>query len=620
MSGRSRLVATAAALTIVGAACTGSHPSPAPSSPPVQPPHVPTGGTLRAQLVSDVSAAFDPQKEYYPLTFELFRCCLLRTLLSTNGRDAAHGGTELHPDLAAAMPMVSTDGLIWMFHLKPGIRYAPPLQDLTVTSADFIRALEREACTDCSTGGYAFYYSVIEGFEAARSGGAKTIVGLSAPDPLTLRVRLNQPAGDLGWRFALAATAPIPPNPVNPTPPLGVAIGHTQDYGRFLATTGPYMFRWQSKLRYTANGKDENPVVGYRPGRSITLVRNPSWSASTDALRPAYVDEIDIAIGGTAEDVAESVTAGDLDLNLDSPLPVHHGGDATYPIPNDVFVNPTDGVRYLSLNLAMPPFDDIHVRKAVSYALDKDGMRRLAGGPLEGTIATHAIPDTLEMIGGRALLGGFEPYSTPNHAGDVAKALAEMKLSKYDTNGDGVCDAAACARVLTLTDGYDPYVVEDNFGPLGITLTYPRSRRGYFCNDPRAHLGLCLSEEWHKDYPDAHTWVPVLGSFGLYPSCCDTSRLGATREFLRRYHYVVSSVLSVDPDIAQCDPLTGEQRVRCWADLDRKVMTEVVPWVPYLFETQVTMTSIRSRNFTWDAFAGVASLDHLAIGSASPTG
>ncbi len=164
MSRRWILIALATATAVLGAACGGGSGgstagSPSSSAAPKQ------GGTLNIALISDVQDAFDPQKEYSSVTWEYFRCCLLRTLLSYSGQTTDQGGSELRPDLAADMPVVSDDGLTWTFSLKPGITYAPPLQDVTVTSQDFVRALEREACGTCSVGGYSFYYSAIKGFD-----------------------------------------------------------------------------------------------------------------------------------------------------------------------------------------------------------------------------------------------------------------------------------------------------------------------------------------------------------------------------------------------------------------------------------------------------------------------
>jgi len=71
----------------------------------------PVGGTLKLALQSDVQKAFDPQKEYLRRRVGVDRCCLLRTLLSYNGKTPAKGGAEVQPDLASALPEQSADGL-----------------------------------------------------------------------------------------------------------------------------------------------------------------------------------------------------------------------------------------------------------------------------------------------------------------------------------------------------------------------------------------------------------------------------------------------------------------------------------------------------------------------------
>ena len=116
-------------------------------------------------MLADVTAAFDPQKEYYSVTWEYYRCCLLRTLMSYEGVPTDEGGAEIHPDLAAGEPTQSEDGLTWTYQIKPGLMYAPPKEDTEITAADFIRAIERTANPKANVGGYSFYYSVIEGFD-----------------------------------------------------------------------------------------------------------------------------------------------------------------------------------------------------------------------------------------------------------------------------------------------------------------------------------------------------------------------------------------------------------------------------------------------------------------------
>ena len=100
------------------------------------------------------------------------------------------------------------------------------------------------------------------------------------------------------------------------------------------------------------------------------------------------------------------------------------------------------------MNLTQPPFDDIHVRKAMNWVMDKAALVQAWGGPLIGKVANHIIPDA--MFGNQ--LAEFAPYKTPGDRGSVAKAKAAMKGSKYDTKGDGTCSAPECKNVLLITD------------------------------------------------------------------------------------------------------------------------------------------------------------------------
>ena len=113
------------ALALAAAACGGGTDEPAQGSGPSATGATPVGGTLKLALQSDVQEAFDPQKEYYGVAWAFDRCCLLRTLLSYNGKTTAEGGADVQPDLASALPEQSADGLTWTFTLKPGVKYAP---------------------------------------------------------------------------------------------------------------------------------------------------------------------------------------------------------------------------------------------------------------------------------------------------------------------------------------------------------------------------------------------------------------------------------------------------------------------------------------------------------------
>jgi peptide/nickel transport system substrate-binding protein len=617
-----RMAAVVAVLAIIAAACSGSGTPESSPSGSTGGAEIQAGGTLHLAMLSDVSAAFDPQKEYYQVSFEYFKCCMLRTLLATKPVPAEDGGNVLEPDLAADLPAVSDDGLTYTFTLKPGIHYAPPLQDVEVTAQDFIRAIEREADPKASSGGYAFYYSAIDGFDDFGAGDADSISGLSAPDDQTLVVNITEPAGDLPWRFAMPATAPIPPNPADPTARLGVAEGHTTNYGRFLVGTGPYMFEGSENLDFSVPAKGQDTVAGYVPGREIVLVRNPSYDPSTDTLRPAYVDRIEVTIGGDEADLFNKIDTGEVDYVAD---------DATPPVNvlREYSTNPdkqpylhvyqTNTVSYISMNLGVPPFDDIHVRKALNFAYDKSGGRQLGGGPLTGANAGHIFPDGL--LDNK--LKDYNPYATDGDNGDLELAQAEMAQSKYDSDGDGVCDDPVCQNVIALGVQQDPgpkvmALFVDNVKGLGIDIV-PKLLDGPViyskCLSAPDKFPLCVQVGWAQDYPDAYTFGPPLfGSAALYPGCCNYSLLGATDKQLGEWGYSGITVPSVDDRMATCAATpVGDERNQCWADLDKYIMEEVVPWVPKTFANALDITSTRIVNYSFDYWGAEASFDSFAI-------
>ncbi|MEP6973520.1 MAG: ABC transporter substrate-binding protein [Actinomycetota bacterium] len=621
-----RLAAVVAVLAVVAAACgNNGTPTSNPTSSSAGG-EIPTGGTLHLAQLSDVSAAFDPQKEYYQLSFEYFKCCMLRTLLQTKEVPADQGGSELQPDLASALPAVSADGLTYTFSIKSGIHYSPPLQDVEVTAGDFVRAIEREADPKASAGGYPFYYSVIAGFDDYGAGKAKSISGVSAPDDSTFVVTLTEPAGDLPWRFAMPATAPIPPNPSDPSAVLGVADGHTTNYGRFLIGTGPYMFEGSDALDFSVPVKDQKEVSGYVPGRSMVLVRNPSYDPATDGLRPAYPDRIETTIGGDVADLYNKTESGEVDYVADAAPPPNVLQDYSTNPDKQQYLHTyqQNAVRNISMNLGVPPFDDVHVRKAMNYVYDKAGERQLTGGPLSGANAGHIFADGLL----NNVLKDYDPYASPDSHGDLTKAKAEMALSKYDSNGDGVCDDPVCDNVIALGITQDPgpklmALLQSDLKGIGINIT-PKLLDGPViyskCISSPDQFPLCLYVGWLQDYPDAYTFGPPLfGSGSLYPACCNYSLLGATAKQLKDWGYPDGTVIpSVDDKIAECAAIPiGDDRINCWAELDKTLMEDVVPWVPTTFTNINDITSSRVVNYSFDYWGEQASFDSFAFAPGS---
>jgi len=600
----------------------GAAASPSESSPP-------RGGTLRVVMPGDYFAALrdmgpdlmDPQLDYsFRESPGLHRCCLLRTLLSYNGRSAAEGGARLQPDLAAALPEVSADGLSWTFRLKPGLHYAPPLQVVEITARDFIRAFHRLFAPAVASW-YAFDFFDIEGATKYNAGTAASISGLEAPDDHTLVIRLTKPVGDLGARLAQAFAAPLPPDPSRPDAAFGIATGSDTGYGRFIVASGPYMFEGSEALDFSVPATTRTPVAGLSPGR-ITLVRNPSWDPATDELRPAYADRIEITVVDSMDAAVAALDGGTADFLWAS-------GGQSPTVPADVFaafrgdpargaayLDPTGMIRSVMMNVAVPPFDDLHVRKALNWAIDKQRLVDLAGGGVAQGVYGHI--DSAMREGN--LLADYDPYATPGGHGDLEKARAEMRLSRYDTNGDGRCDVAACQHIRATTREQFAAVAREvarQLSAIGFGLEVDvLDNETFFSIDQRPTEKVPLLIGLGYGGGSAQ---PVLILFDgrltvdVPPDTYNHTMVGATPEQLERWGYAVTEVPNVDARVEACLPLVGAAQFQCWASLDQYLMENVVPWVPYAEVRFAYLGSPRVVSYSFDAFTNLPALDRIAV-------
>jgi peptide/nickel transport system substrate-binding protein len=600
------------------------------------------GGVGRCDLTFCGGEANDPQiNGLIGPTYEILRCCLLRSLLSYNGQSTSGGGTLLHPDLATDLPDVSPDGLTWTFHIRSGLHYAPPLQQTEIRAGDFGRSVERlmsppppdlpppyGPILDYYLGIFLALTDIIAGAQDYVDGTAQHISGLESPDPYTFVVHLTKPNGSLGYLFSLPDTAPIPPNPSDPGAKFGVAEGHGRFYFRYLVASGPYMLDGAPELDFSKPPEQQPPVSG-DAANGITLVRNPSWDRGTDTLRKALVDRIELIPVASEEDGLRLVKSGVLDLTFNQDASPDLLGPGAAGPGTRAFTTTEDVVTFVTLNLAVPPLDDVHVRKAMNYAIARSSVV-----PAYQKAGAKAIPSTHIGLDSEEnnLLLNFDPFRASS--GDLQAARKEMALSKYDADQDGRCDAPACQRLRLLVDDRDDGRVEAardvaaQLAVIGMPVRVDVQDQDTFFSTfgkPEAHVALRFGN-WIKDLVSGATYFPFLfgspatGLTDIYGE----SLLGASPSSLRRWGYQVTSVPNVDDRIEACLPLTFGAQLRCWAELDQYLMTEVVPWVPLVSLVSGRVVSDRLAQFSFDQAWGfpLPALDQIAVkpGSApSPT-
>jgi peptide/nickel transport system substrate-binding protein len=616
----------AAALFAV-AACGGEEEAAPPSAgtEPAQPPAEPApsttegepaaaaGGTYRVEIEGAFSfyAAFDPTGEYLADAWGWYSDLLLRSLMGYR-HTSGNAGNEVLPDLADGMPEVSSDGLTYTFKIKQGVQFGPPVSR-QVTSADVAYALRRLADPALSSSGYPNYYTVIDGFADVLDGKADTIAGIETPDPQTIVFHLTQPTGDFLLRMAMPATAPIPEE---------VAKCSTEngEYGRYVISSGPYMLEGSDQLDISSCDAMQ-PIAGFDPERFLTFVRNPNYDPATDSeMRENLPDRFEFTINTNTDDIFDRVKAGLIDDTIAGETPkILREYIENDELSDRLKAYPDDSVFYVSMRLTTPPLDDLHVRKAVSFVLDKAGMRQAIGGPTTGEIATHFIPPSMSPG-----LADYNPFPSTDDAGDVAAAMEEMKQSRYDTDKDGLCDAPECQDVLLIAgpierDQAISTVIAASLEKIGIgveqrTVNNPSTP----LSNPKSEVALSGSRGWSKDYADPSTYfVLFLGRLINPPGPTPNAELvGLTPEKASAYGipYPTDGIESIDADYDACLALSdAAERQTCWEALDKRLTEEIVPIVPWLWRTQTIVIGPAVTQWDFDQFSGGQAWAHVAV-------
>jgi peptide/nickel transport system substrate-binding protein len=625
------LIAIVASLALVATACGGDEEEPGQTGATGETSAtgptgatVTQGGVVREELTDfGFTGAFDPTGEYLGTAWSWYGQMLLRGLLTYPGIAGGEGNVPV-PDLATDLGQVSADGLTVTFTLKDGVMWGPPV-NREITSQDVAYAFQRINTASLVAQYGNYYCGTIVGMTCDAKSPDEPIEGIETPDDKTIVFTLERPTGDLLYRLAQPAAFAFPPE---------VAGCFTQagDYGRYLISSGPYMIVGSEDLDITSCDTLE-PISGYDPDKHMWLERNPNWDPETDDVRDANFDGWTLTINTNVEDSYNKLLNGEIDLMHGAPPAAILQQYLTNPDLQDNFKSEEgDRTWYITMNLLVPPFDDIHVRKAANFVVDKAAMLQSTGGPSTGLIATTVEPPSVLPELGTT----YDPYPSPNGAGDVEAAKAEMAQSKYDSDGDGVCDDPVCDNVLMVNRNYEPWteytpILQQNFAEIGINLKVRELdvSTAYTTIQTMNNLvPIAVNAGWGKDYGSPYGFDFFL--FNTAGLACEGSvnysNIGLTEDVAAECGDDVVEALnavtdnganplpSVDADMEACvaTPL-GTEYNACWAALDTKLMEEIVPWVPYRWGAANIALGDTIENYQFDQSTGLIAYARIAV-------
>jgi peptide/nickel transport system substrate-binding protein len=557
-----RVACLALGLALLGASCTGQ---PRDSSA-----NGVRGGTLRV-LSSDPFFGLDTADNYGPIVRPY-----ARTLYGYNLAGPTEQKTVPVPDIASGPPQRSADRRTYAFTLRPGVRYAPPV-NREVTAQDFITAVERLYDKESPSYGQ-FYADLIAGARRFGAGKAGRISGLVAVDARTLQITLDQPAEDFLSILALPVFAPVP---------------------------GEYAARYQVGANYDGHVVGTGPYTPttYIPRRLVVLVRNPNWDPATDPLRKAWVDRIEVRLGVGISPIQRAIEREEADLSLDSHVPQARI-DALRADPQRsqrLSVNPTGNLLLLVLGTHRKAgaIADVRVRQAVNYAIDKVAYRDAIAGRYA---ATGELASTI-MAPGSLGYRPYDLYPTPGGRGDPAKARALLAEAGYP-KGLTLGFATLSGR---LAAGRRP--IEASLKKAGIDLKVITNREWdpHFeaLANPAKRLEHQLAQSgWRLDYLGDNARQSIVPQYD--------SRLVDSGNFSEYHNPGVNRL--IDRALAEPD---RDRRAAMWAGIDQRIMRDA-PMVPLLWENSSFQWATRVHGWVYDPGAVAPDLTAVWLDPPSP--
>ncbi|MHB8592831.1 MAG: ABC transporter substrate-binding protein [Acidimicrobiales bacterium] len=383
------------------------------------------GGTLTLVGSGDVDF-FDTAAAYYDVTYTLFRA-ISRQLYQYPSASTTAAQVNPVPDLATALPTITNGGKTYTIHIRQGAKWnsTPPRQ---VTAADEVLGMKRLCNPVNPVGAPGYFEQTIVGMQAYCNGFANVngtvagiknyidsnnIAGVKAIDPTTVQFTLTQPASDFINILSMTFSSPAPVEDLNYLP-------GSPDLATHFLSDGPYA------------------VQSYTPNKSITLDRNSAWESSTDPLRHAYVNAIDIqeGVATTPTAAVQQIQAGTADLEWDQNVDTAQlAGMVASHDPNLVIgpqgannfitINP-----YIVINMQSPnnggALQKPQVRQAMEYAINKTADSQIYGGSVISQALNQVVPG-----GSVGNIPGYDPYPTPGNNGDPTKAKALLAQAGY---------------------------------------------------------------------------------------------------------------------------------------------------------------------------------------------
>jgi len=449
--------------------------------------------------------------------------------------DYKPGTTDLVPDLAESYS-ISDDGQTYTFKLRDGLKFH---NGRAVTAADFKYSIER-AINPATQGPGAGFFGSIKGYDdMVGSAKATQLSGITTPDDKTVVVQLTRPDATFLHIMAINFGFVVPKEEVEK---------YGADFGKHPVGTGAFKF------------------VDWVPGQKLDLERFADYHIKG----LPYLDKLTFEFGQDPTVNVLRLKKGEVDLAGDGIPPAQFSESMNDPNTKAlVIVGDQLQTGYVTLNVKIPPLDNLKVRQAINMAINKDRIVRIINN--RAVPATQVLPPAMPGYDSGQKGYAFDPEQ-------AKKLLTEAGFADGFTTELYAMNVDPQPRIAQ--------AIQQDLAAVGIKAEIKSLAQAEVISAGGSAQGVPMiwsgGMAWLADYPDPSDFYgPILG--------CSGAAEGG-------WNWAKYCNDALDQRGAAADAMvTAEQqgaRVEAWKGIFNDVIKDA-PWVPIFNERRFTIHSAR---------------------------
>jgi peptide/nickel transport system substrate-binding protein len=338
-----------------------------------------TQNSTLAVGTTDRITSLDPASAYDYFSIEIINQ-LFDNLLDYNPVNQT-----LIPGLATAVPtvannLVSPDLKTWTYNLRPGLQFS---DGETLNSTTVKNSIVRAIGLNIAGSGSFLLSSVGELGNTTALANAN----ISTPSATQIVFHLMQPVSFFNLLMAFSVSAPVPASySTTAAEPDGVGAGKT-------IGDGPYS------------------LTSYTAGQSLVLTKNAKYAAigmsgiyaATGFPSVPIINQVSINSYATATDLKNALLAStggvDMAYRTLNPADITDLQNRASTLGLNVKFGSSPQIRYLVFNVKMAPFNNLLLRQAIAYAVDRS------------LIASNVFNNQVDALW--SMIPPLMPYSIP---------------------------------------------------------------------------------------------------------------------------------------------------------------------------------------------------------------